>query len=68
MLVTAGISLEKAVTDFVLQFYREKNKTVVSVNETVLDKIRLEALDTQQKLIVPENNVTSSPSIIRIFR
>lgn len=61
MLATAGISLEKAVTDFVLEFYREKNKTVVSVNKAVLDKIRLEALDTQQKLIVPENIITASP-------
>ena len=52
----AGISLEKAVTDAVLEFYREKTKIVVSVNNFVLNRIRLEALDTQEKLIVPEND------------
>lgn len=53
----AGVSLEKAVSDAVLDFYREKNKTVVSVNETALNRIRLEALGTQEKLIVPEDEL-----------
>ena len=57
----AGISLEKAVTDTVLEFLREKNKIVVSVDKYVLNKIRLEALDTQEKLIVPEDNFQMAP-------
>lgn len=57
----AGISLEKAVTDAVLEFYREQNKTVVSVSKTAINKIRLEALDTLDKLIVPENEYRMAP-------
>ena len=64
---TAGVSLEKTVTDAVLEFNREKNKIVVSVNPTALNRIRTEALDTQEKLIVPENDfqiqADSSPDI-----
>ncbi len=56
-----GISLEKIITDAVLEFYKEKNKTVVSVNELVLNKIRLEALDTQEKLIITENDIKKIP-------
>jgi hypothetical protein len=62
MLNTKGVSLEKAVTDAVIEFYREKNKTVVSVNESVLSRIRLEAQDTQEKLIVPENEPHLPPA------
>lgn len=65
LLNAKGVSLEKAVTDAVLEFYREKNKTVVAVNENVLSRIRLEAQDTQEKLIVPENepHLPNSPYI-----
>ncbi|MHB8962885.1 MAG: TerB N-terminal domain-containing protein [Saccharofermentanales bacterium] len=58
---TAGISLEQAVTDAVLEFYREKNRTIVSVDHMTIHKIRLEALDTQEKLIVPENDFRMVP-------
>ncbi|MHB1455199.1 MAG: TerB N-terminal domain-containing protein [Saccharofermentanales bacterium] len=61
-LSTAGIFLERAVTDAVLEFYREQNRTVVSVDKTILDKIRLEALDTLDKLIVPENEFRMVPA------
>ncbi len=53
-LLTAGISLEKVITDAVMEFYRERTKTVVKVDFDALDKIRQEALLTQEKLIVPE--------------
>jgi len=56
-----GISLEKIITDAVLEFYKEKNKTIVSVNELALNKIRLEAIDTQEKLSIPENNIQMIP-------
>ncbi|MDF2540745.1 MAG: hypothetical protein K0S47_463 [Herbinix sp.] len=52
----AGISLEEVITEAVQEFYREKNKIVISVSASALDKIRLDALGTQEKLIVPEND------------
>lgn len=52
--------LEKTITDAVLDFYKEKNKTVVSVDESMLNKIRLEALDTQEKLIISEDDFKSA--------
>jgi len=54
----AGISLENLVTDSVTACYRELTKTVVTVDVAALEKIRLEALDTQEKLIVSENNMS----------
>lgn len=56
-----GIDIEKTITDAVLEFYREKNKTVVNVNPSILNKIRIEALSTQEKLIVPEPEEQISP-------
>ncbi len=50
----AGISLETLVEEAVKDFYRETTKTVVSVDPGALDRIRQEALLTQEKLIVPE--------------
>jgi hypothetical protein len=49
-----GLSLEKIVSDAVFEFYREATKTVVRVDNEALSKIRQEALATQEKLIVPE--------------
>ncbi|HBB27728.1 MAG TPA: hypothetical protein DC000_00480 [Clostridiales bacterium] len=34
---------------------------MVSVNELALNKIRLEAIDTQEKLSIPENNIQMIP-------
>lgn len=51
-----GLSLEKIVSDAVMKFYKETTKTVVSVDLSALSKIRQEALDTQEKLIVEEQN------------
>lgn len=53
-LLNEGISLEKVITDAVIEFYRERTKTIVKVDLHTLDKIRQEALLTQEKLIVPE--------------
>lgn len=49
-----GLSLEKIISDAVVLFYREATKTVVKVDHKALSKIRKEALATQEKLIVPE--------------
>ena len=53
-LESAGIALEQSVTDAVKEFYREATKTVVTVDKGALAKIRREALETQEKLLVPE--------------
>jgi len=53
-----GMDLEKLVTDITLEFYREATKTVVSVNPEALEKIRQEALITQERLIVPDEDIT----------
>ncbi len=53
-LLNVGISLEQVITDTVIEFYRERTKTIVKVDLDTLDKIRREALLTQEKLIVPE--------------
>lgn len=50
-----GISLELAVTQAAEAFYREATKTVVKVDSAMLERIRQEALATQERLIVPEN-------------
>jgi lambda repressor-like predicted transcriptional regulator len=52
----AGLSLEAIVRDATMEFYREATKTVVSVDWNRLERIRQEALATQEKLIVPEQN------------
>ena len=53
-LLASGISLEKIITDIVIEFYREATKTIVKVDFASLAKIRQEAMITQEKLIVPE--------------
>lgn len=56
----AGIALETVIADAVTAFYREATKTVVRVDPAALDKIRREALDTQERLIVPETETTET--------
>lgn len=53
-LLRAGIDLEKEVAAATLEFYREATKTVVSVNPDRLKQIRREAMMTQERLAVPE--------------
>ena len=52
-----GVSLETVVTDTVLAFYREATKTIVKVDHQALSHIRKEALATQERLMVPEQDV-----------
>jgi hypothetical protein len=52
----AGLSLESIINDAVMEFYREETKTIVNVDLDTLSIIRKEALNTQEKLIVPEQN------------
>ncbi|MCL2106782.1 MAG: TerB N-terminal domain-containing protein [Oscillospiraceae bacterium] len=48
------IPLDEIITSAALEFYREATKIVVTVDEGALRKIRLEARETQEKLVVPE--------------
>jgi len=54
----AGIFIDKIIESAVFEFYKEATKTVVRVDHEALDRIRLEALDTQQSLIVEEQEKT----------
>ena len=58
MLLNAGSSIEKLVTGTVTAVYREATKTVVKVDVGNLQKIREEAYITQEKLTVPEEEIT----------
>lgn len=49
-----GLSLENIITSAVIGFYKEATKIVVSVDHSSLIKIRQEALFTQEKLIVEQ--------------
>lgn len=55
-LTDGGIGLEQVVADAVKEFYREATKTVVTVDRENLARIRREALETQEKLLVPEED------------
>ena len=50
----AGLSLERIITDALIEFYKEATKTVVTVDYRELSRIRQEAQVTQEKLIVEE--------------
>ncbi len=54
MLENKGTSIEKLVTAVATEVYREATKTVVTVDAGNLQRIREEALVTQEKLTVPE--------------
>jgi protoporphyrinogen oxidase len=53
--------LDAAIEKAVAAYLREKNRTVVNVDAESLKRIRLEALDTQDKLIVPEEELYDLP-------
>lgn len=53
-LLEAGIDLERETREATLAFYREATRTVVSVNPDRLRQIRREAMMTQERLAVPE--------------
>ncbi|MDR1663325.1 MAG: TerB N-terminal domain-containing protein, partial [Clostridiales bacterium] len=50
-----GISLEALIHKTAAEFFTQFNRTVVEVDERSLERIRREALDTQAKLIVGED-------------
>ena len=50
-----GAGLAYAIEKAVATFYRDLNRTVITVSQESLERIRLEALGTQEKLIVPES-------------
>ena len=54
VLSTQGLSMEKIISHATSQFYKEATKKVVKVDHDSLFKIRQEAIETQEKLIVPE--------------
>lgn len=60
MLENKGTSVEKLVTAVTTAVYRESTKTVVTVDAGNLQKIREEALVTQEKLTVPEEEEWSA--------
>ena len=62
-LKNAGLSLETIINNAVSEFYKEATKTVVIVDHEALSRIRQEALDTQEKLIVPEQDKMQIPII-----
>ncbi|HWR18949.1 MAG TPA: TerB N-terminal domain-containing protein [Clostridia bacterium] len=49
-----GIPLDRFISEAVEAFYKEATKTVVTVDKEALLKIRQDALITQEKLTVPE--------------
>lgn len=53
--------LDAAIESAVAEFHRGLNRTVVVVNRENLDRIRLDALMTQDKLIVPEEDEPAPP-------
>jgi hypothetical protein len=59
----ADLSLETIVNDAVAEFYKEATKTVIIVDQVALSRIRQEAFDTQEKLIVPEQENQFTPVI-----
>lgn len=56
----AGIDLEQIVAGAVADFYRESRRTVVLVDREALERIRREAEQTQEKLLVPEEETQGS--------
>ena len=49
-----GIIFPKAIEEWVMEFYRQYTRTEVKVDARNLSQIRKQALQTQEKLIVPE--------------
>ena len=56
-----GNFLENIINNAVMDFYREVTKTVVKVDPNALSVIRQEALVTQEKLIIPEQEEQVTP-------
>jgi len=54
------IELDKVIEKAVADFHRDLTRTVVKVDHTNLARIREEALETQEQLIVPEEDIVHS--------
>ena len=54
--------LDSLIEKNVIEFHRGLTRTVVTVDQTNLMRIREEALGTQEKLVVPENEAPIMPS------
>lgn len=71
VLTKAGIYTDRIVPEAVAAFHREATKTVVTVDSFALDRIRREALITQEALIVEEKDApafeTSSAENQKVF-
>ena len=53
-LTKSGLLIDQIIQSAVIDYYRESTKTVVTVDHRSLDRIRQEALATQEALIVEE--------------
>ncbi|MDD3833492.1 MAG: TerB N-terminal domain-containing protein [Oscillospiraceae bacterium] len=62
-----GLSLENIITSAVMEFYKEATKIVVRVDKGLLIKIRQEALSTQEKLIVEQEEERVVPTAQEII-
>ncbi|MDD2362556.1 MAG: TerB N-terminal domain-containing protein [Oscillospiraceae bacterium] len=62
-----GLSLENIITSSVTEFYKEATKIILKVDQGSLNKIRREALSTQEKLIVEQEEDAIIPVIREII-
>lgn len=62
----AGLYIDKIIETAVLEFYREATKTVVEVDPASLERIRQEALITQEALTVEDHEEPFLPTQVNI--
>ncbi|MDR0964663.1 MAG: TerB N-terminal domain-containing protein [Clostridium sp.] len=55
VLLKKGIQIDELITASVKQYYRELTQIVVQVDDSILERIRSEALETQERLAIPED-------------
>ena len=60
----SGLYIDRIVQSAVTEFYRESTKIVVTVNSDSLARIRQEALETQESLIVEDQTEPASSSVL----
>lgn len=63
LLGRAGIRLDETVRQAVLAYYREATRTVVTVNDAALSRIREDAAATQAALTVEENSPAPASAV-----
>jgi hypothetical protein len=69
-LLKKGIQIDELVTKSVTQYYRALSQVVVQVDDTILERIRLEALKTQERLAIPEDSQAdeNTTSFTKLFK